>query len=154
LSLSKELLMLLTMMRSWRSPVVMLCIVQGALIASALAALPAAAQDPRCIVPPFSGAAQPQGTVAMMRIINDGKACGVSHFGVPSEKRNPAQTAKIIHPASHGTVRFVAPRVLYQPEAGYVGEDEFVYEARAKNNQDQPVVLRVKMKVVVLPVSS
>ncbi|MGL4574524.1 MAG: Ig-like domain-containing protein [Burkholderiaceae bacterium] len=113
--------------------------------------LPAQAQDPRCVVPPFSGASQPTGAVAQMRVINDGKACGVSHFGVPSEKRNPAEAAKVLHPAAHGKVQFVPPRVLYTPEPGFVGEDEFAYEARAKNNQDQPVVLKVKMKVIVLP---
>jgi hypothetical protein len=111
------------------------------------------AQDPRCLVPPFSGAAQPQGAVAQMRVVNDGKACGVSHFGVPSERRNPAESSKIIQPAAHGTLQFVAPRILYTPEPGFAGEDEFTYEARAKNKREEPVTLKVKMKVTVLPSS-
>jgi hypothetical protein len=123
----------------------------ASLAATPVAAASAQTQEPRCLVPPFSGAAQPQGATAQMRVINDGKACGISHFGVPSERRNPAETAKVTRAASHGTVQFMAPRVLYTPQPGFVGEDEFAYETHAKNNQDQPVVLRVKMKVIVLP---
>jgi hypothetical protein len=111
------------------------------------------AQDPRCLVPPFSGAAQPRGAVAQMRVVNDGKACGVSHFGVPSERRNPAESGKIVQHAAHGTLQFVAPRILYTPEPGFAGEDEFAYEARAKNSREEPVTLKVKMKVTVLPSS-
>lgn len=128
-------------------------IVVAATTSFPLAPAPTHAQDPRCVVPPFSGAAQPRGAVAQMRVVNDGKACGISHFGVPSERRNPAESSKIIQPAAHGTVQFVAPRVLYTPEPGFAGEDEFAYEARAKNNREEPVTLRVKMKVVVLPSS-
>jgi hypothetical protein len=132
----------------------LVCLAGSAISAATLllfAPAGAHAQDPRCIVPPFSGAAQPQGATAVMRVVNDGKACGVSHFGVPSERRNPAESGKIIQRAAHGTLQFVAPRFLYTPEPGFTGEDEFTYEARAKNNQDQPVTLKVKMKVTVLP---
>jgi hypothetical protein len=130
--------------------IVFVGIVGAATTSFPLAPAPAHAQDLRCVVPPFSGAAQPQGAVAQMRVINDGKACGVSHFGVPSERRNPAESGKVIQPAAHGSLQFVPPRILYTPAPGFTGEDEFAYEARAKNSREEPVTLKVKMKVVVL----
>jgi hypothetical protein len=43
----------------------------------------------------------------------------------------------------------VAPSVIYTPEPGHVGADEFEYEAFARSASDRQVRLKVRVKVSV-----
>ncbi len=125
----------------------------GVLVACAVAAgwpVQVLAQEPPCSVPLFRGATQPQGGQAEMRVVNNGQACGIRNFGRFPDDRSLAHAGSITTPAQHGVARFVAPRAVYTPTAGFVGEDHFEYEANARGPDDIPVLLRVKVKVVVL----
>jgi len=102
-----------------------------------------------CSVEPFDGATQPQGAVAHMHVVNTGAACSIENFGGAREHRNPAEAGSITVKPAHGTAEFVAPRARYTPAPGFVGEDEFAYEANAKGTRDQQVLLRVRVKVQV-----
>jgi hypothetical protein len=55
----------------------------------------AVAQNQRCEVAPFSGASSPQGAVATMNLVNDGQPCGITLYGIPGERRNPASEGVI-----------------------------------------------------------
>ena len=106
-------------------------------------------QPPRaCRVEPFQGAALPQGAVAHMHVVNSGAACTITLFGVPGERRNPAESGSITTQPAHGSAAFVAPQALYTPAKGFVGDDEFTLEALAKGNNVQQSV-RLKVRVVV-----
>jgi hypothetical protein len=102
-----------------------------------------------CRVDPFHGAATPQGAVATMRVRNTGAACLIHNYGTPDARGHPAESGNITKEPAHGKAVFNAPAASYVPAPGFVGEDEFAYEARAKGNVDQSVVLRVRVKVVV-----
>jgi len=117
----------------------------------ALAAGHAAAQNPNpgCQIPSFSGASSPRGTVATMTVVNDGNSCGTSLYGIPAERRNPATQGAITAEPKHGKAEFVESRVQYTPAAGYVGDDEFSFEAWAVGTSNRPVQLKVQMKVLV-----
>jgi hypothetical protein len=107
----------------------------------------AMAQKPSCEVAPFSGASSPQGTVATMSVVNDGQPCGITLYGVPEERRNPATDGVISVAPKHGKAEFVGSRVQYTPEPGYVGEDEFSCQAWAIGASRRSVPLKVRMKV-------
>ena len=47
----------------------------------------------------------------------------------------------------HGKAEFAAPRVTYTPKPGYVGADEFEYEAFARSAGDRQIRLKVRVKV-------
>jgi len=106
------------------------------------------AQQQPCRIEPFQGATLPQGAIAHMHVTNTGATCAIANFGVPAERRNPAESGTITSKPSHGSAEFSAPRARYTPAPGFVGEDEFTYEALAKgNNAQQP--LRLKVHVLV-----
>jgi hypothetical protein len=109
----------------------------------------AVAQNPGCQIPPFSGSSSAQGSVATMSVVNDGQPCGITLYGVPAERRNPATRGVITDAPKHGKAEFVGARVQYTPEAGYVGDDEFSCEAWAAGTSTRSVLLMVQMKVVV-----
>src|SRR5438874_5596115 len=100
----------------------------------------------RCAVPFFRGGATESAT-ATMTTVSDGRPCGVINWGVPTEGRNPATDGRITQPPKHGTAMFVAPRALYSAEAGYVGDDEFAYEATVVNAGGASLTLHVKVTV-------
>jgi len=110
----------------------------------------ATAQKPACHVEPFQGSTLPQGAIAHMSAVNGGRACSITNFGVPSERKNLAESGTITVKAQHGLAEFSAPKAIYKPEPGYAGEDEFSYEAFAKGNIDQQVHLRVRVRVTVI----
>jgi hypothetical protein len=117
----------------------------------ALAPIGAAlAQQPACRVEPIQGATSPQGTIARMRVVNTGSSCAIVNHGVPAERGNPADSGKITKQPAHGKAEFVAPHARYTPDQGYVGEDEFEYEAFARGRSNQQVRLRVQVKVLVV----
>ncbi len=97
----------------------------------------ALAQQPDCLVSSFQGATLPQGAVVKMRVVNTGAACVIVNYGVPVERGNPADSGSITKPAAHGAAEFVAPNAKYTPAQGYAGEDEFEYEAFARNRSDR-----------------
>ena len=105
------------------------------------------AQQQHCRIEPFQGATLPQGAIAHMHITNTGAACAIGNFGVPAERRNPAESGTITSKPSHGSAAFSAPHARYTPEPGFVGEDEFTYEAIAKGNIQQTVRLKVRVLV-------
>ena len=109
----------------------------------------AVARNPGCQVAPFSGASSPQGAVATMNVVNDGQPCGITLYGVPAERRNPATQGKITWEPKHGKAEFVGAHVQYTPVAGYVGDDEFACEARAAGTGNRSFQLKVRMKVLV-----
>ncbi len=107
------------------------------------------AKEPACRVEPFRGATLPQGTVARMYVVNLGKPCLIANHGVPEDRSNAADSGRITKQPAHGKVEFVAPHAKYTPEQGYVGEDEFTYEAFARGKGAQQVRLKVQVKVKV-----
>jgi len=116
----------------------------------ALAAQSAAAKDPDCVVDRFQGAASPGGADVRMRLVNLGKPCAVANHGVASERSHPAESGAITKSPAHGTAVFAAPDAVYMPAKGFVGNDEFAYEAFAKGKTDQRVRLRVRVRVEVV----
>jgi len=106
------------------------------------------AEQQRCRIEPFQGATLPQGAIAHMHITNTGAPCAIGNFGVPTERRNPAESGAITSKPSHGSAEFAAPQARYTPEPGFVGEDTFTYEALAKGNNTQQIV-RLKVRVLV-----
>ena len=124
-------------------PVLLIVVIAGASAVSV-------AQTPACRVESFQGATLPQGATAHMSVVSGGRACSISNFGVPAERRNSAESGNITVKPQHGVAEFSAPKATYKPEPGYLGEDEFSYEAFAKGNIDQQVHLRVRVKVTVV----
>lgn len=106
--------------------------------------------EPPCRVEPFQGATTPQGASTRMRVVNTGAACRIANFGLPGERGHPASTGTITAPPMHGSATFVAPEVRYTPARGYVGADAFAYEAIATGAQDQPLRLKVRVRVEVV----
>lgn len=110
----------------------------------------ALAQQPECRFEPFQGATLPQGAVTRMRVVNTGTSCVMTVYGVPEERSNPAESGSITKPPARGKAEFVAPHAKYTPEQGYVGEDEFEYEAFARSRSNKKVRLKVQVKVLVV----
>jgi hypothetical protein len=110
----------------------------------------ALAQQPRCRVEPFQGATLPQGTVARLHVVNTGSPCAIVNYGVPAERSNPADSGAITKQPAHGKAEFAAPQATYTPEPGFVGQDEFAYEALARGKSAQQVRLKVRVKVLVV----
>ena len=102
-----------------------------------------------CHVDSFQGASLPQGAVARMTVVNTAKSCSIRNFGA-SGQTNPADSGSITTAPAHGSAAFVAPRARYTPQAGFVGEDEFAYEAFAKGDVNQQLRLKVKVLVKVI----
>jgi hypothetical protein len=107
------------------------------------------AQSQGCRIEPFQGASLPGGAVLKMTVTNTGAACTVANYGVPGEKKNPADSGSVTSQPSHGTAEFVAPQARYTPAPGYAGDDEFTYEAFARGANNQPLRLTVQVKVAV-----
>lgn len=91
----------------------------------------------------------PQGTVARMHVVNTGGSCAIANYGVPGEDRNPAESGNITKSPAHGKAEFVAPHAKYTPLPGFVGEDEFEYEAFARSRKNQQLRLKVHVKVFI-----
>jgi hypothetical protein len=85
-----------------------------------------------------------------MRVTNAGNACSIVNYGAPAERSNPADSGEITKHPTHGKAEFVAPDAIYTPEQGYVGNDEFEYEAFAHSSSDRQVRLKVLVKVKVV----
>lgn len=109
--------------------------------------LNAIAQDRACNVPVFRGAALPQGGDAQMSMVNNGRSCGIRNFGHYPDTATLAYSGTITTIPKNGIARFVAPRAMYTPNSGFVGEDYFEYQANAKGLQDNPVLLTVRVRV-------
>ncbi|MGI8894710.1 MAG: hypothetical protein ACR2HE_03500 [Casimicrobiaceae bacterium] len=85
-----------------------------------------------------------------MRVVNDGQPCGVTLFGLPTERRNPAADGVILQQPKHGKAEFVGPRLQYIPESGFVGDDEFSGQAWATGESRTQHLLKIHMTVHVL----
>jgi|GEM_PF-3425664 hypothetical protein len=85
-----------------------------------------------------------------MRVVNDGQPCGVTLYGLPAERRNPATDGAILQQAKHGKAEFVDARIQYTPDPGFVGEDEFSCQAWAAGETRTQRLLKIHMKVQVL----
>lgn len=109
------------------------------------------AQHDSCVIAPYRGATSTEGAVAEVRMRNNGFPCVMPNYGAPNEKRYPADSGRILAPARHGTARFAAPNATYVPTPGFVGDDEFQYEAYARGGGGAPVRLIVTVKVRVQP---
>ena len=116
----------------------------------AIAAMPVSAQQATCHTQPFQGATLPNGAVAHMTVANTGSPCSITNYGVPGDRTNPADSGTITSKPLHGVAEFVPPQAKYVPETGFVGEDEFTYEAFAKGNINQQMRLKVQVKVKVV----
>lgn len=119
-------------------------------LAALLSASTAHTAETDCFVEPFTGAALPQGATARMRVVSNGKPCRIINFGVSAERRNPSDSGTITQAPTRGKAEFIAPRAVYTPDPGFVGDDEFAYEAHAKGNVDQQIRLRVRVLVSVV----
>jgi hypothetical protein len=117
----------------------------------AIAASTSHAQHDACVITPYRGASSAEGAVAEVRMRNNGFPCVMPNYGAPNEKRYPADSGRILAPARHGTARFVSPNATYVPAPGFVGDDEFQYEAYARGGGGSPVRLLVTVKVRVQP---
>ena len=85
-----------------------------------------------------------------MRIVNTGRSCAITAYGVPGERGRPADSGRITKPPAHGKAEFVAPQARYTPAPGHVGEDTFEFEAHARGKSDQPMRLKVRVNVQVV----
>ena len=85
-----------------------------------------------------------------MRVVNTGSPCLITSYGVPAERRNPADSGRITREPAHGKAEFVAPHARYTPARGYHGEDTFEYEAWAHGASVQQLRLKVQVKVLVV----
>lgn len=108
------------------------------------------AQQTACRIELFHGATLPQGAVARIRVINNGGTCSIANYGVPADHTHPADSGSITTKPSRGSAEFVAPHARYTPEPGYIGQDDFEYEAFAKGGADRQLRLKVRVKVLVL----
>jgi hypothetical protein len=115
-----------------------------------LLAAAAAHSQNRCRVEPFQGASLPRGAVTQMVVPNNGQACTIINFGSAAEGKNLADSGNILAAPAHGTAEFVAPRARYTPAPGYVGQDEFTYEAFARGSINQQIRLLVTVRVSVV----
>lgn len=107
-----------------------------------------------CRVEAFQGAATADGATTRMTVPINAGACSIVNYGVPTMQRHPADAGSITVPPQHGTAEFVPPRARYTPQPGYIGPDEFTYEAAALGHTDQPVRLKVRVKVDVVAAGS
>ena len=82
-------------------------------------------------------------------IVNNGRACGIRNFGHYPDSATLAFSGSITSAPKNGTAKFEPPRALYTPNPGFVGEDFFEYQANAKGPQDNPVLLKVRVRVTV-----
>jgi hypothetical protein len=85
-----------------------------------------------------------------MHVANTGSPCAIANYGIPAELANPADSGSITKQPVHGKSEFVAPYAKYVPEPGYVGDDEFAYEAFARGRKDQQFRLKVHVKVSIV----
>ena len=102
-----------------------------------------------CRFSPYQGATGPQGAVATVEMANRGLPCVLPNYGLPAERANPASGGRIISAPRNGTASFVPPNASYLPQPGFVGEDEFQYEAWAPGASGQQLRLLVTVKVKV-----
>ncbi len=111
----------------------------------------ASAQSPTsaCSVEPYRGATTPQGALAVVKMTNRGQVCEMPNYGYPAEGGNPATSGRILVPPKHGRARFDAPVVAYLPDSGFVGSDEFEYEAMTTDRTHRPLRLYVRVQVTV-----
>jgi TonB family protein len=107
---------------------------------------PAAPPLARCFLLPFRSPARAEGADVTMIVVSDGRPCAIPSWGIPTERRNPATAATITGAPRHGKAVFISPRLEYTPDAGYVGEDEFAYEATVIDSVGADVVLRFRVK--------
>jgi hypothetical protein len=112
---------------------------QGVLVLSLIGGASAVAQsaDKRCDVPPFKGADSAAGTVASMRVVNDGRGCG---FHMLSEGTK-VESVTITEPPAHGKVNTKGAGVRYTPEPGFAGKDQFT----AVSSASQKVLMQVQV---------
>ena len=102
----------------------------------------------RCYISQFRGAATPQGADATMIAVSDGQGgCGMMNYGLADARQNPATAIKLTLVPAHGRAIPSAPRVIYNPQQGYVGPDAFAYEATAVNGAGEVITLRVRVAV-------
>ena len=123
------------------------------LLAALLAGVPAASAvaGPDCQVAHFQGATLPQGAETRMTVVNRGAPCSISSYGVTgSTKENPAYSGEITVMPQHGSAVFDAPHTSYTPAADFTGEDQFAYEAIAKDRNGRTLRLRVRVNVTVV----
>ena len=97
----------------------------------------------RCFLLPFRSPARPEGADATMIVVSDGRPCAIPSWGIPTERRNPATAATISVAPRHGKAVFISPRMEYTADPGYVGADEFAYEATVTDSLGADVVLRL-----------
>jgi hypothetical protein len=120
------------------------------LFVALLGLVAATVQAAECQVEPFQGAMSSQGAVAHMRTANTARSCAITVYGVPSERANAADSGRITKQPRHGKAEFVAPQAKYRPEPGYVGDDEFEFEAFARSASERQVRLKVRVQVQVV----
>jgi hypothetical protein len=122
--------------------------IAGALLASTLLLWqsPAAA----CKAEPFRGATSREGAATRMAVVNNGQPCSIVNYGVPEERSNPAHSGRITVQARNGTAEFSAPAASYTPKPGFVGDDEFTYEAMATGRGNANLTLKVRVQVKVM----
>ncbi len=97
-------------------------------LALALSPPPPLAARPRrsCEHPHF--ALRTGGSVAVLRVVNDGQACGTTLWA-DSRRHIPLAALILAAPPAHGTVRLKGSEYAYVPAPGFTGPDSFRVEA-------------------------
>ena len=116
---------------------------------AAVYSVSAQAQQANCRIGSFSGASSPQGAVVNVTMRNHGRPCVIPTYGLPAEKANPAESGRITTAPTNGVAAFVPPAATYLPKQGFVGIDEFQYEAWARGQTNAPLRLLVTVKIQV-----
>jgi len=123
------------------------------MIAIGLVATTGTADDerpPSCAVSSFRGAAQPGGTEAAMRVVNDGTPCPIRLYISP-ERRTPTDRIEITEPPGSGTIALSQPNVAaYLPRPGFSGIDHFALRGAGGGSASALVTLNVRVTVTVI----
>jgi hypothetical protein len=103
-----------------------------------------------CRVPAFQRTSSPHAfTEAKMFVLNVGRDCGITIYGIGATRENPAQSLSTLREPAHGQLNLVPPRIAYTPAPGFAGEDMFEFEAVAQNSNNQPFQMMVRVRVIV-----
>ncbi len=103
-----------------------------------------------CRVPAFQRASSSHTfTEAKMFVLNVGRDCGITIYGIGATRENPAQSLSTLQEPAHGQLKLVPPRIAYTPAPGFTGEDMYEFAAVAQNANNQPFQMLVRVRVMV-----
>jgi hypothetical protein len=85
-----------------------------------------------------------------MTIVNTGRPCRIRHFS-DVDAQIPASSVQIVTAPRHGTLNVEPPNaIFYRPETGFVGSDQFSYQASGSNRAGASISTSATIEVTVL----